>query len=217
MQAVRSSGHTLPGNTRLWTIQTLDAWQTLQSRGILRTDARRSYRRFLPAYRWIADQLAKRVGPSPRGVRYPLWAWYRRVMPRRWSEGDSAQVLIVFDAPDQDILLSDFAAWHVPLSRCYMARSETDDSRFSRELARRGIEWSDALEVPDVQQRIEASWERLFDPLRKSPYSSPGGWTQAVFWELRLEQVRRVRILEPKPLTARELAMSAPERVRRLK
>ena len=31
---------------------------------------------FDEAYKWIALQMEKRVGPPPEGVKFPVWAWY---------------------------------------------------------------------------------------------------------------------------------------------
>ncbi len=62
---------------RLWMIESLIVFETLEHRGRLVCDGRRVDRDFLNAYRWMAEQMRERLGPPPRGVSYPLWAWAR--------------------------------------------------------------------------------------------------------------------------------------------
>jgi hypothetical protein len=169
---------------RIVTIQSAQAWQKAQARGVLRTDGRYSSRDFRCAYRWMAAQLADRVGRAPAGVTYPVWGWYRyngRQYPawqsyRRYVAAGESGVYVVADVPADKVLLSNYQSWHSVLSNCYLSVDEADDD--ANENVSRDV--------------IEASWSRVFD-------LSPSEWwgrdgrqdIQACLWELNLDWVIR--------------------------
>ena len=81
------------------------------------------------AYRWMADQMRKRIGDPPLPeIQYPVWAWYQygsgkwRKPPlsvETMSCGDSpssVEVMMELHIPDDQALLSDFDLWHIPLN-----------------------------------------------------------------------------------------------------
>ncbi len=62
----------------MWTIQTLQAWKVLESRGFLQGAAAHAEPGFLAAYRWMAGQMRRRLAWSPSdGAVLPVWAWYQ--------------------------------------------------------------------------------------------------------------------------------------------
>ena len=62
----------------LWTIQPLAVYNLLQSTGVYRCDPSLAFMRDYPLqYRWLCDQMSKRISPPPGGVIYPVWAWYQ--------------------------------------------------------------------------------------------------------------------------------------------
>ena len=166
----------------LWTIQHADAWAALQRDGVLRGDPERVWAEFQPAYDWMAARMEKRIGPPPEGVRVPLWAWYqwegrrgaRDLRQSGYARRGTPMVQIEFEIGESLALLSDFDRWHTVLCGGYLALDAQDPGTCP----------------------VEASWERIFDLDHWTP-----GWDtppeeqsiQAVFWELRLEQVRKVR------------------------
>lgn len=171
-----------------------------QARWPLRANARFVDPYMRPAYRWMARELAHRVGPPPRGVRLPLWAWVKRPDLRSGAHlpRGSRGVLLELELPRQAVLLSDFERFHAVLNRHYLACSAEDEARFERRLARAGgrPHWPYA---PSIRPRVEASWSRIFrfaprvrDPAYYGPTEEAP--VQAVFWELREEQVVDSRI-----------------------
>ena len=62
---------------RLWMIASLKSFEILKRDGRLTADGRRSMRGHQNgnAYRWMAEQMRIYLGPPPRGITYPLWAW----------------------------------------------------------------------------------------------------------------------------------------------
>jgi hypothetical protein len=66
---------------RLWTIQTMAAWEALQQQGVLRGEKRFLWSgddpgdEVLRAYDWLCEQMERRVGSRPLPETYPVWAW----------------------------------------------------------------------------------------------------------------------------------------------
>lgn len=130
--------------------------------------------------------MQRRIGAPPPGVRYPVWAWYqyqderaRRPDLRRSAHAPSGTplVLIEFELPDDQVLLSDFELWHYVLNDWYVAARV----------------WRDRTYPPDVRER---SWRRIFDLDRiivdlAGPRS--GRSIQATVWQVPMSVVRRVR------------------------
>jgi len=167
---------------RLWSLQTVPAWEKLLHTGVLRGDGRRVEAQiFRPAYRWLMEQMRERVDDYKGG--FPIWAWYRP-MPDMRCAGHSARdtelVRIELSVCASRVLLSDFCAWHFVLNRGYVTESEE--------------EWQ-AAEARNCQREMRDSWNRIFN-VEDRPYDD---WTggcrrvQATLGEIRLSDVLSVR------------------------
>lgn len=192
----------------LWTIQSLDAWRTLQDTGILHTDPNLAEQGFLKPYGWLADRMVERVGSPPAGASLPLWAWYRwegagRPRPDLRSGGlgtpGSMKVRIEFEIADDAVVLSDFDLWHCPLNYWYIAKDEAASEAFEAELKKRGLNFFEQkpLPVAKYHRRIVESWLWIFDLAWDSDWFTHADHDkkciQATFWELRLEMVRETK------------------------
>lgn len=137
----------------------------------------------IDSYRWMAEQMKKRIGDPPEDVEFPVWAWYRwegkRKRPDMRTHGCCSEkglpiVLLTLDVPDEKVLLSDFDYWHAVLN--------DGDLVFP-------FDW-DAVYPEDVKRK---SWENIFDiectfDNEKERCLS----TQATLWEIKQEWVRKV-------------------------
>jgi hypothetical protein len=196
--------------TTLWTIQHLQQWKEFEHSGILRADQSRIWPEFLPAYQWMVRQMQTRLGEPPVGVTYPIWAWYqwsdaRRKVPdlrcRAHLGKGEAGVRIEFTKPTDQILLSDFHLWHLPLAyKGYIGDNEADTGQFEEQLHHQlqeaGIVRHDFENYPpESRTKIEQSWVRIFDPNFKDPYWG-GDWSgrsiQATLWQVSLDEVVKV-------------------------
>lgn len=168
----------------LWTIQHREAYEVLLEKGYLRADDK-----YLPdgdcfarSYRWMSEQMQKRLSVAPHGVTYPVWAWYqwegKRKRPdmRTHNKGYGAKgtpiVLLTVDVPEKFVLLSDFDYWHFVLNDMPLRFDENGE-----------IE-----ECPETEK--QDSWEKIFD----FTYRYPGDEdmplsTQATLWEITKEWV----------------------------
>ena len=201
----------IPQIMTLWTIQSIAAWKILQREKVLFADQRYSLDLCLDAYRWLVKQMERRIGPRPENTSLPLWAWYqwgdvkRRKPDLRFSahlpKGQRG-VRIEFEQSDKGVLLSDFVLWHYVLNYSYLPRTIADDeafdAEFDAELSKHNLSFFETKHLPvrAYHQRIEKSWEHIFDldwfaedithPVDKKSI-------QATFWQLHFDQIRDVQ------------------------
>ena len=192
-------GYIICGRTEkmiLWTFKPHDIWEKLQNEGIYRCDSSQIDPDFKDAYDWLVKQMRKRTGPPPAGVEYPVWAWYIQngkhrkpdLRSERWCYGSGGELYacIEIEIPDDYVLLSDFDNWHCVLNRFLVSDTEEEDNEQDA--------FYGSLSDPEKTAYMEKNWERIFniEPLENG-WTSRGSWVQAVFWELRKEQTRKVR------------------------
>lgn len=170
---------------RLWTIQSKDAFNKMQKTGLLRADEEHLLFAgdLKDSYLWMSDQMSKRIGPPPSGVRFPVWAWYQwegiRKRPDmrhhcRGSNKEEEIVLLTIEVPDDQVLLSDFDYWHLVLNDCEMIYPFDFDKKYSEEEKKK-------------------SWEQIFDyqcTFEREEHNDLS--TQATMWEIKKEWVIKV-------------------------
>jgi hypothetical protein len=134
------------------------------------------------------------VGLPPQGVQYPIWAWAlidgvsKKPDLRRCEFNNyvGENVVLELEIPDSDLLLSDEVSWHYVLNNWYMHDVKDDDGEWEKNDA-----WFESLPADRKESVMRESWERIFDS-----EDTDNDWifVQATFWELRLEQVKSVRL-----------------------
>jgi hypothetical protein len=191
---------------RLVTIQDQAAYDELRAKGVLRckpelsemiTGGGHPSTSCRPAYDWLVGQMKQRLGPAPRGVAYPIWAWYRydykpvKVDFRKapfihYCRGEHYALTI--EVPDEAVLLSDFLDWHRVLNDGYLCAAKNESG------CRKEDDWFDSLPPGEQRKTKEKSWERVFDIAPyENDWRSKGRYVQATCWELRWEQVVTAR------------------------
>lgn len=192
---------------RLWTIQPETLYEKLQSEKIFHCVPEHSELitefGFGPAYDWMAEQMCERIGPPPRGVQYPIWAWHtiewKHAKPDlRRSEFrgyKTPQVCLDIEVPDKEVLLSNEDMWHMVLNDGYYGDACSDEDYEAEE------KWLDSLTTQEQIAVKRQSWKKIFDvfPARESEWDCHGKYIQATFWSLRLDQVKGVRHFAVKP------------------
>lgn len=182
----------------LWTIQQEDVYNKIMSDGFYRCKASECFMReyFGDRYKWLSDQMRKRIGEPPEGVLYPVWAWYQwqgeRKKPdlrrERWWNGWKGDRLacMEIDIPEDEVLLSDFDAWSIILNNGLLSSTEQEDEVLEQKY--------EALSPAEQVRFKHKNWERVFDltPI-ENDWIIKGSRIQATFWQLRKEQVKRVQ------------------------
>lgn len=166
----------------LWTIQHRNAYEELLQKGVLRGKSEYIDDEFFgEPYKWMVDQMKRRIGNPPEGVFLPIWAWYQwegkrkrpdmRFHGRGWGEKGTPIVLLTIDVPDNCVLLSDFDYWHVVLNDGEIIFPYDEDAVYSDEEKRE-------------------SWENIFD-IGCSFDGEVHNFlsTQATMWEIKAEWI----------------------------
>ena len=147
---------------RLWTLKPIEVWDNYKATGVLQGDGRRVWRSFLPSYRWIMEQMKKRL-PEYTG-RFPVWTWYQPKPDLRGSghfnRGTKA-VRIECIVPKSRVLPSDFDAWHCVLNQGYLYLTDEEEQFWESRLPDPFCRYENLS--PDIQAEMRLSWERIFD------------------------------------------------------
>lgn len=124
-----------------------------------------------------------RISAPSAGVDYPVWFWHtwegerKRPDMRRGGRAPRGTpvVLLTVDAPDDQVLLSDFDLWHMVLGEYHMADNEEDDNNHAHSV-----------------EEMRESWNKIFNVSDANPYYSESLSIQATVWELPMEWVKKV-------------------------
>lgn len=177
---------------KLWTIRTAKAWKSDQRFIWNGLDVGTHY---WTAYHWMAKQMRERLKiPVRRMITFPVWANIKkpdlRVERHHWN---GKFVLIEFEMPENEVLLSDYDDWHLVLNHGYNGPMK-EYNKFEAELKRNGLQFIAFEQLPwKYRIRIEKSWERIFEIKKKSE-------VQATMWEIPLKNVKKVVAFNGKPL-----------------
>ena len=98
----------------------------------------------------------------------------------------SLLLCLELEVPDNEVLLSDFHAWHFVLNRWPISDTEEESTRIDEFLEHTGDKEAGAF--------LHKNWERALDirPF-ENDWTSRGNDVQATFWELKREYVKKVR------------------------
>lgn len=85
---------------QLWTLQPLEIWKILQQSGSFHCNPEKcSMPEFREQYGWLVEKMCNKIGPAPRGIELPVWAWYKQnwenrkpdLRSERWTCGPEDQ------------------------------------------------------------------------------------------------------------------------------
>jgi len=156
---------------RLWTIQTDKAYRSLITNGQLFADPAHCDADFAQPYKWMLDQMKRRLRCRRTTPDAALWAWSRwdpptRNRPDLRARGHLASgrsgFRIELDVHVGDVLLSDFNLWHYVLNYWYLPTSERDANQFDSKHDPLKYDWN-RLPSPGLHDLIVQSWDRIFD------------------------------------------------------
>lgn len=181
----------------LWIILTEDEYAQLQRDGVYRiTEADEDMRDSPQAFEWLHRELIKRVGPAPEGAVTPLRGWLRwepgRPRPDlRWMRWNwhpvGKHALLQVDVPEKKVLLMDAHCWTYILNGWLVTDSEEEWSQLNQVY--------ENLPAAEQKKMLHDNWRRAFDIeyAGEDDWRDKGNEVEAVFWELRKEQVRSVK------------------------
>lgn len=182
---------------RVWTMQPIEVWEQLERDGTFCCDEKfaENAKDFKDSYAWLIEQMDKRIN-HPSECNLPIWAWYRYDWVNKkpdlrhtgFGYKGEKSVCIELEVPDNEVLLSDFNAWHYVLNSCWY-----DDSKNEEEWEQLH-DWFDNLPGEEREKLRIESWQKIFniEPVR-SEWASNGRFVQAVFWEIKKEYIKKVQ------------------------
>lgn len=209
---------------KIWTIQPVYVYDKLREEKVLYTDITKSscynfsdflcnelkkdnievdesdFTVFNVAYDWLKDRMSE-VIERPSNATYPWWGWYKRNM--RNSKPDLREsgyankgeqlVCMELELEESNVLLSDFDLWHFCISNSFIPDVD-NEAEFDAQ-----YDWFESLSKEEQEKEKFKSWETIFDThLDFRPWHKRGKWVQATFWELRLEDVKKVEYFKAK-------------------
>lgn len=157
-----------------WTIQRAVAWETLKPGGSIRCKPEMVDPYLVDAYDWMAAEIAQRVGPPPKGVRWPVWCWPSKPDLRTsgFAPSGTSCVRIEFYVDQRRVLLSGFDGWH----------SVLNDHTFYFD--------DQSMEEPvrSSEEEKRESWRGIFDIPRFQ-----GELIQGALWQVQYEAITHVK------------------------
>ncbi|WP_240372754.1 DUF3841 domain-containing protein [Brevibacterium zhoupengii] len=168
----------------LSTFQTKEAYDALLDEGVLIGDPTRGWDEFQEAYAWLMRAMEDRGVPGPAGGMVWLWPNPTQRRIRTHAKQAKGDVLLTACLPPDQVLISEFADWHLPLNRMlHVPRADGEDYGVWDERARRVEADFDSrlgkwkrLPLADwpleLRDEIENSWEAIFDSMTWQPDST---------------------------------------------
>jgi len=201
---------------RVWSIQSLEVYEKLMNDGVVNVDPDHentwlSEEDFKQAYNWLVKEMEQRIGSKPEGVSYPWWAW--AIMDGKNEKPDlrtstfngyvehGPGVVLEFEIPDDELVLTDEPAWHYVLNQWLLSpnsvyRDENDEELDGEAWDKKYDEIHDYLySLPEEEQKkvLEKSWLNIFGPNPEYNQEVTWKWVQATFWQLRKDRLISAR------------------------
>lgn len=189
----------------VWTVQPESALESIHEHGCFRCDESKSFNLSKPnslrrPYQWLMAKMREKIGPPPKGVSYPIWAWHTWDFQHRAPDTESSaflkrserKILFTLEISDGELVLSDFDAWQNVMLETYVADIRSEEEYDALE------EHIDALSPKELDQEIVRSWDNVFltDKVDNG-FMLRGRYVQATFWEIKKEYIKEVKVLEP--------------------
>lgn len=188
---------------RLWTIQPLEVYNLIQEQDYYTCDINKSdlaqFESFIIAYNWLNERMKDKIGNPPDNIQYPVWAWHTRNWKQKKPDLREAghgtrgtkMVCLEIEIPDDEVVLSDFDAWHFVLNNWYIGDALTSEESDEEDI------WLENHSEEEQKRIIRESWEKIFDitPIQ-SDWLSRGQYVQATFWKLSKENIKKVQFFK---------------------
>lgn len=152
---------------------------------------------FRMAYQWMMASMDESGIAGRKPGRSPWWCWIRAdkdyTKPTDRHGGDD-QALLELSIPVDELLLSDFGMWHVPLNYWINAEGEEEEA-FDQEIKAAGFSvWVDKPLPEPFHSRIQEGWRDIFELEKVNGYTDEleKKQIQGVFWQLRPDIIKGV-------------------------
>lgn len=191
--------HLLKDTIRLYTAQMPVVLDALERDGVCMSKSayverkyQESARSFLIVYQWFAEKAAQLV-PRPEGAELPYWAFADLY---NVDASDTNEQVLTMEVPVGEAVLFDMYDWTKLLQLSYLGETEQEEREFKEQLRQCGLTEYDVMMsrfYPEWQQKIYASWERLFRHHHALQAGDESGVrsVQAALWKLDKKWVEK--------------------------
>ena len=149
---------------------------------VLANDEDDTLHQFKIAYNWISSKLKEKIYTDCNLV-YPRWVWYMvggstnisTINKCFYNHTIGKYVILIFDIPEEYILLNDYYLWHHCLNLWPIHTSEKQAEQFSKELNNYHLKYSDIFNynllknnklsnvILNFRNYIINSWNEIFN------------------------------------------------------
>ena len=133
---------------KYYTVQNIKAWNKAKEDGYLTGNKDYAIEEFQRYYQWMMKQMSKRL--NNYNNEYPVWLWLSLEHVHIDSLLDDDYVLLEVEVSEDQVLLSNFDAWHIILNDGYFA----DDTE--------GVNQEEDWETLFDEDKLK-EWEFTFD------------------------------------------------------
>lgn len=147
------------GNRKVFTIQSHEAWQEAQERGVLKANPDHIDLKDALSQKWIIEMMQKFIFADGA---HPIWVWVED-NPELYShcslDIDDKAILIEAEVPHERLLVSSYGAWCAgPLQGTYLSHDPRAYERFIHSFGEAAFD----KHTSTAQGMIRYSWERIF-------------------------------------------------------
>jgi len=190
---------------KLVTFQTKKAVETLKHKGMLCADVKYiDLQKYALPYDWIIREMKSKHIVPKNGEKYPIWAWAKCgafTAPRKRKNCSGIKqdkVKIIFEKPDDEVLLSDYMAYSFWLNGQIVPKTKEEYLKFLQTMRCKGIDLEGlkdfvrgkktSPEIIKIMPKIQQTWRRIFD-LKSEVY-------QACVWNIKMSEVKAIELLD---------------------
>ena len=189
---------------RLWTIQESIFLKELEVSGTYRCRSINFPPEWGVAYNWMIKQMNIQLGLPKYKDQYPIWAWsqYWNATKRKPDLRKSSHLAsgtqglrIEFEKNENEVLLSDFMMWHMPLNDFFLAMNERADDLYDDEIKNYNLERKSHQLPKHLIKKKEASWQAIFDLDLVNDYYSEKREEKSIqgcLWEIKAEEIIKI-------------------------
>ena len=145
---------------------------------------------FKKKYTKFVEMAEKRVA-RPNTSYYPLWC---SVSKNNCLKPAEKEIVYCLEVPIEEVIYFDGLKWDYVLNNLYIPKDNNDEKKFKTELMNLGLtdtyslfEGKSGGKYPDLEKKIENSWERIFDITNWNEFI-----VQANLWHIKKEWIKHI-------------------------
>ncbi len=136
-------------------------------------------------------EMAEKIVPRPNGIAYPIWC---SVSKENCLKPVEKSVIYCLQVPSDQVIYFSSIKWDYVLNNLYIGKDQADEEAFEKKIKALGckdkfnfIDGKYKGMYPEIERKIIASWERIFDIDEWDCFK-----VQANLWQIKKEWVKHI-------------------------